>query len=192
MQGMTLSWALDMPLGTPPHETEVTRLVAASRKGDADAFAYLVRLHERRVFRLVGRFFRRREDVEELAQETFLTAWRRLETYRSEAPFEHWLTRVCLRCCYHALRRRKTWEERTTLEHEPAAASANPDAALLVERLLRELRPEDRFILLMLEGEGRSVAEIADRLGWTRINVKVRAYRARRKLRALLEQGVER
>jgi len=68
------------------------------------------------------------------------------------------------------------------------AESADPDAALEVERLLRPLPPADRFILLMLDGEGWSVAEIADKLGWTRVNVKVRAHRARKKLRSLLEQ----
>lgn len=188
---MTLSWAMEMPLGATPHESEVSRLVAASRQGDSDAFARLVRLHQRRVFLLVGRFFRRPEDVEELAQETFVTAWRRLETYRGRAPFEHWLTRVCLRCCFHALRRRKR-EKLVTLENEPIAPSANPDAVVEVERLLQELRPVDRFILLMLEGEGWSVAEIAEHLGWTRVNVKVRAHRARRKLRVLLERRVDR
>lgn len=162
-----------------------SRLVAASRGGDSNAFGDLVRLHERRVFRLAGRFFRKREDVEEVAQETFLAAWRRLETYRARAPLEHWLTRICLNCCYARLRRERLTEP---LEHEPAAAGADPGAAIDVERLLRLLSPSDRFLLLLLEGEGWSVAEIAERLGWTRVNVKVRAHRARRKLRAVLER----
>ena len=66
----------------------------------------------------------------------------------------------------------------------------DPDAAMEVEKLLSTLSPADRFILLMLDGEGWSVAEIADKLGWSKVNVKVRAHRARKKLRRLLEEGL--
>jgi RNA polymerase sigma-70 factor (ECF subfamily) len=164
-----------------------TGLVAASRAGDPDAFSDLVRLHQRRVFRLAGRFFRKREDVEDVAQETFLTAWRKLATYKAKAPFEHWITRVCLNCCYGRLRRQKP--ATFPIEQDVEARSADPDARIEVERLLRELKPGDRFLLLLLDGEGWSVAEIATRLGWTAVNVKVRAHRARKKLRRLLERG---
>src|SRR5258706_12167312 len=84
-------------------DAEETELVLRSRRGDEMAFAALVRRHQSRVFRLAGRFFRRPEDVEELSQETFLTAWRKLDTYQARAPFEHWITRVCLRLCYARL-----------------------------------------------------------------------------------------
>ena len=81
----------------------------------------------------------------------------------------------------------------------PATAAASPGdaleaagprgrATLELERLLARLRPQDRFVLLLLDGEGWSTAEIAERLGWTRTNVKVRAHRARRRLQALLER----
>lgn len=169
------------------HDLE-TRLVTASRSGDRDAFGDLVRLHERRVFRLAGRFFRAREDVEEAAQETFLTAWTKLDTYRAEAPFEHWLTRVCLNTCYQRLRKARPTEElpETGL---PARPATDADARLEVERLLATLPAPDRFLLLMLHGEEWSVAEIADRLGWSKANVKVRAHRARVRLRKLLEES---
>lgn len=185
---MAVSWTLEMALDAPPlAAAEADRLVEASRRGDPSAFAELVRLHQRRVFRLAGRFFRRREDIEDLAQETFLTAWRKLGTYRARAPFEHWLTRVCLNCCYARLRKQPPAEYPLLGERE--ARNPDPDARLEVERLLRPLDPRDRFVLLLLDGEGWSVAEIAARLGWTQTNVKVRAHRARRRLRRLLERG---
>ena len=171
---------------------EEARRIAASLAGDPDAFSELVRLHQRRVFRMVGRFFRRREDVEEVAQETFLAAWKKLATYRARAPFEHWLTRICLNCCYQHRRshRREALEQPLPPGPDPAARRIDPDAGLEVERLLRALSPADRFVLLLLDGEGWSVAEIADRLGWSQVNVKVRAHRARKKLRQVLEQGL--
>jgi RNA polymerase sigma-70 factor (ECF subfamily) len=182
-----LCWTIEMSLIDPPGaEGADARLVQASRTGDREAFSELVRLHQRRVFRLAGRFFRGREDVEDVAQETFLTAWRKLDTYRARAPFEHWLTRVCLNCCYARLRRKQP--PSVPLEHDVPASGTDPDARLEVERLLRSLKPADRFILLLLDGAGWSVTEIAERLGWTQANVKVRAHRARKKLRRLLEQ----
>ena len=126
-----------------------------------------------------------------MAQETFLTVWRKLGSYRARAPFEHWLTRLCLNCCYERLRRKRHDDQPLPLDEAMAARGGDPDAALLVEGLMRTLPAADRFILLLLDGEGRSVAEIADRLGWSRVNVKVRAHRARRKLRRLLERGIE-
>jgi len=182
-----LTWmlAIDPEARVSPAQDEAA-LLAASLRGDREAFGDLVRLHQHRVFRLVGRFFRRRQEVEDVSQETFLTAWRRLSTYQARAPFEHWLTRVCLNCCYAALR--KVRPEEPLPDREPAdRRSTDPSAALEVERLLRTLHPRDRFLLLMLDGEGWSVAEIAAKLGWSRVNVKVRAHRARRALRKILE-----
>lgn len=180
----TLTMAVD--LAVPAEPTAEERLVAAARRGDEGAFAALVRAHERRVFRLAGRFFRRREDVEEVAQETFLLAWRKLDGYRAAAPLEHWLTRVCLNCCYQRLRRARPPGEE--LPEELPGTGPDPAARLEVERLLRRLPPADRFVLLLLDGEGWSVEEIARRLGWTTVNVKVRAHRARKRLRRVLEE----
>jgi len=188
---MSITWTMQMPVdaASAPVDGEAS-LIAASLGGDADAFSRLVQLHQRRVFRLAGRFFRRKEDVEDAAQETFLTAWRKLDTYKAKAPFEHWLTRVCLNCCYEKLRRQKVAEQPLDGGAERPATTADPDAALEVEGLLRRLPAVDRFILLLLDGEGWSVAEIAERLGWTKVNVKVRAHRARKKLRRALEEGL--
>jgi len=186
---MGLAWALPMSVEAL-NETESgePRLIAASLADDPDAFAELVRLHQRRVFRLAGRFFLRPEDVEEVAQETFLTAWQRLDTYKARAPFEHWLTRLCLNCCYARLRKDRRVEQPVDALPPTAAPNADPDAKLEVAALLQRLEPQDRFILLLMDGEGWSAAEIAERLGWTRTNVKVRAHRARKRLREALER----
>ncbi len=165
------------------------RLVRESLGGDTEAFSTLVRTHERRVFRLLGRFFRRPEEIEDAAQETFLIAWRKLSTYRAEAPFEHWITRIALRTAYDRLRRHGFPTEPLDEATDPAAPAIDPTARLEVERLLARLSPTDRFLLTLLEGEGWSVAEIAEKLGWTAVNVKVRAHRARKRLRQILEEG---
>ncbi len=186
---MELTFPMAMALASSKEgESEAAEvdLVAASCGGDPGAFAALVRRHQARVFHLAGRFFRQRADVEEVAQETFFAAWRRLSTYQARAPFEHWITRICLRCCYARLgaerQRSAPWPAQ-----EPAAPMRDPSAAIDLEALLSRLSPADRFVLLLLDGEGWSVQEIARSVGWSASNVKVRAFRARRRLRRLLE-----
>ncbi len=179
-----------LPDQAEPRQEAERRWIAASLDGDRDAFGELVRRYQHRVFRLAGRFFRRPEDVEEVAQETFLTAWRKLHTYAAKAPFEHWLTRVCLRCCYARLRQRPAPEPLENVDRP--VGPGDPTARVELERLLARLKPADRVVLLLLDGEGWSTAEIADRMGWTRTNVKVRAHRARARLRRLVEEDLER
>jgi RNA polymerase sigma-70 factor, ECF subfamily len=180
-------------LETAPAEDREARLVRESLAGDTDAFTDLVRSEERQVFRLLARFFRRPEEVEEVAQETFLRVWRKLGTYRAEAPFGHWVGRIAMRSAYDRLRRKGIASEPLSeeLEAETGTSPADPTARLEVERLLARLTPVDRFLLTLLEGEGWSIAEIAERLGWTQVNVKVRAHRARKRLRKILEEGGE-
>ncbi len=185
----TLTLAI-LPSEAGERQAEERRWITASLDGDRDAFAELVRRYQQRVFRLAGRFFRRPEDVEEVAQETFLTAWRKLHTYAGKAPFEHWLTRVCTRCCYARLRQRPDPEPLQSIDLP--VAPGDPTAGVELERLLARLKPADRMVLLLLDGEGWSTAEIAERTGWTRTNVKVRAHRARARLRRLVEEDLER
>ena len=142
------------------------------------------------MFRLAGRFFSRPEEVEDVAQETFLTVWRKLDTYRARAPFEHWLTRVCLNCCYARFRKRRPVEALDDVA-EVAVAGEDPGPRLDAERLLATLEPEDRFVLQLLHGEGWTVAEISHKLGWSQSKVKVRAHRARRRLRKLLTRATD-
>ena len=179
-----------LPSEAAERQADERRWIAASLDGDRDAFGELVRRYQQRVFRLAGRFFRRPEDVEEVAQETFLTVWRKLHTYAGKAPFEHWLTRVCTRCCYARLRRRPDPEPLADVDLP--VGPGDPSAGVELERLLARLKPADRMVLLLLDGEGWTTAEIADRLGWTRTNVKVRAHRARHRLRRLVETDLER
>lgn len=192
------AWMHDTPWGAlaalsapeAPSPTEEAELIRRAHADDPEAFAALVRLHQHRVFRLVRRFFARPQDVEEAAQETFLLAWQKLHTYRARAPFEHWLTRICLNCCYGMLRAARRSPEQLESGWDAAAPSSDPTAPLEVRRLLSRLTPADRFLLVLLEGDGLSVEEAARRLGWSSVNVRVRAHRARRRLRRLLEEDL--
>ncbi|HEY6871832.1 MAG TPA: sigma-70 family RNA polymerase sigma factor [Geobacteraceae bacterium] len=176
------------------------RLVADARGGSDDAFARLVRRYKRKVFGLAGRFARDDDELDDICQDVFVKVYENLGTFRGDAPFEHWLTRIAIRTCYDALRSRRREQRHLPLgivhnEIEDAAIDARQAAAQardLLEWGLSGLRPEERLVITLLELEEKSVREIAGLTGWSATNVKVRAFRARQKLKGLLERHYER
>jgi RNA polymerase sigma-70 factor (ECF subfamily) len=170
-------------------------LVQATLDGDDDAFTELARRHKGRVFGIAARFARDAGELDDICQEVFVQAYFKLRQYRRDSPFEHWVVRITTHKCYDYLRKRRrlgpTLSVDAMLEsgHEPSAPEApapHPD----LERLhaaLAQLSPKERLVLTLLELEERSVQEIAHLTGWSAGNVKVRAFRARAALRALME-----
>ena len=138
---------------------------------------------------------------QEWEQEVFLRMFARLHQYRAAAEFEHWLARIAVNVCIDALRakcRRSElrWSDLSEPEAEMVRGAVDPArrsvtdvlaARELANKMLDTLSADDRVIVQMLDMEGRSVAEVADYTGRTRTGVKVRALRARRKLRVLFE-----
>jgi RNA polymerase sigma-70 factor, ECF subfamily len=192
----------------PSAELDVPACLDQVRAGDNDAARALVEHFYPKVIRIVRSHLPRRAAEEDLSQEIFLKMFVRLDQYeaRDGKPFEHWLARLAVRTCLDALRserRRPEWRfgdlplieggERDWLEYlsapEPGEAPADAFAARdLVERLLSLLSAEDRLILTLLDLEQRSVSEISALTGWNASRIKVRAFRARRKLRQHLEK----
>lgn len=140
---------------------------------------------------------------EDLVQEVFLTMFARLDRYRpiDGIPFAHWFARLAVNVCRDALRaevRRpmhvalspaaEAWLGHLAGERATPAEDEVDAARELVDRLLAELPPDDRLVLTLLDLEQRSTAEIAQLTGWSRTLVKVRAFRARRRLRAVAER----
>ena len=181
-------------------ERTEAELIAAVLKGDAASFEPLVQKYSPRVFATARRYARRESEVEDIAQEVWLKAFSKLQSFRSEAPFEHWLMRMTVRTCYDFLRghqrnRESSFSELSEPETdwlerfvaEPDNASENADAAkLLVNRVLEKLSPPARLVITLLEIEDRSVKEIVELTGWSVPLVKVRAFRARGEMRKIL------
>ncbi|MCP4714153.1 MAG: RNA polymerase sigma factor [Deltaproteobacteria bacterium] len=173
-------------------------LVRKALDGDRAAFDLLVRRSVPRVFGIIHRFFNERQTVEDLAQEAFIKAYTALATYRQERPFGNWLAVITVRLCYQELRKRKARREQleSELKLEDAAAlddfcsayidNGRPDpekqARLrdLTDKVLEQLSPRERMVLVLTEVEGLSVKEVAEMMGMTRINVKVSNHRARK------------
>ena len=187
---------------TVPAESTDSEIIAAIRGGDASRFEELVRRYQTRLFSTARRYARREDEVEDIVQEVFLKAFSKLDSWRGEAPFEHWLMRLAVRTCYDFLRSHQrnrehslsefTDQETDWLETFVATPGANPvdaDAARsLVNRVLEQLSPANRMVITLLELEDRPVKEIAELTGWSVPLVKVRAFRARAEMKKILQR----
>jgi RNA polymerase sigma-70 factor (ECF subfamily) len=183
-------------------ERSEAELIAAVLQGDAASFEPLVVKYSPRVFATARRYARRESEIEDIVQEVWLKAFDKLKTFRSEAPFEHWLMRLAVRTCYDFLRghqrnRESSFSELSGPEEDwlerfvadPGSAAEDAAAAkLLIERVLEKLSPSSRLVIQLLEIEDRSVKEIAKLTGWSVPLVKVRAFRARGEMRKILSR----
>jgi RNA polymerase sigma-70 factor, ECF subfamily len=175
-------------------------LLERIRKGATDDFAEIIRRHQAQVFAILHRYERDFQKVEDLAQETFLKAWRFLDRYDGRAPFHHWLSKIALRVALDHLRKQKRVRAEIALDdlgeevldwlHDPGEEKqlGAQQAAQLLDVALRELSPEDRQVITLLEIEGRSVKEICELTGASSAAVRVRAFRARSRLKKVLER----
>jgi RNA polymerase sigma-70 factor (ECF subfamily) len=181
-------------------------LIRRSLAGDEDAFETLVRRHTQRVFNIVGSFFRRRDLIEDIAQEVFAKAYFSLASYTLGRSFEAWLARITVNACYDYLRaqRRRSeqplpqtadqkdeWLELQMLEaarERHQSEQRRAESLDVAERLLSKLSPEDRLVVVLMDRDGYSVREIARMTGWGQSKVKVRAFRARRALRGAMKR----
>ena len=175
------------------------------RAGDmASAHALIGHLHPL-VRRMVRNHLPRRGSEEDLMQDVFLKLLQKLDSYeeREGIPFEHWVSRLTVRTCLDALRAEKArpewrmadlsdgeteWLEYLLNRQATAPSDHAADAGAVVTRLLALLSPPDRLVLTLLDLEERSTQEIAQMTGWTRPMVKMRAMRARHKLRLIARE----
>jgi len=183
-------------------ELDLERCLHQARQQNQDAARMLVEHLYPLVIRIVRGHLPRRMAEEDLAQEIFVKLFCRLDQYETRAcvPFEHWVSRLAVRTCLDALRaeRRRPelrWsdlseEETAWLDFMVTETAAPPEGATLgaqeiVQKLLAQLSAPDRLVISLLDLQQKSVKEIAQLTGWSATLVKVRAFRARRKLRLL-------
>jgi RNA polymerase sigma-70 factor (ECF subfamily) len=166
--------------------------ILASLGGDEAAFARLIRRYEPAVAALAWRFAREPATREELVQDVFVEAYFSLGGYRGDAPFGHWLRRIATRVGYRFWKRRSRASREVPLaDLDPPAAPGEMDpsaAGAAAHALLSRLPPPERLVLTLMYFDDCSVREIAERMGWTRAMVKMRAYRARRRLKAVAQR----
>lgn len=182
--------------------SDESELVQRAKRGDDDAFTRLALLYRGRITGTAARFARGRHELEDLVQDIFIRAWKGLGQFREDAPFEHWIMRIAVRTCYDFLRRHRRRRECEVLVDEmpPAARDTaiqpsdgdeerrRRDAWETLRRLLDQLGEKDRLAVTLIDLEQKSVKEAAALTGWSESNVKVRAFRARKRLQEIHRQ----
>ena len=184
-------------------ELDVVACLRHVRAGDEMAARHLMAHLTPLVTKIVRAHRPRRTSEEDLMQAVFIKVFTRLDQYRGEVPLTHWVSRVAVNTCLNEISREKV---RPELRH--ADLSEDEEAVLqnlaantadlpaeqsvasreLVEKMLAKLNPEDRLVVTLLHLEGRSVEEVRAATGWSTPLVKVRAFRARLKMKKHLEQ----
>lgn len=177
---------------------DIPACVARVRNGDDEAARELLQHLYPLVLSIVRGHLPRRTGEEDLAQTIFMKVFAKLDQFSGTVPLEHWVSRIAVNTCLNALQAEKIrpelrWadlsedEEHVIQNLASTTQELDPDqgfaAREVVDKLLERLAPADRLVLQLLHLEGRSVEEVRERTGWGTSMIKVRAFRARRKLK---------
>lgn len=177
-------------------------LVRRARTGDAGAFTSLVERHAPRILRLV-RGFVPEQDAEDVAQDAFLKAWRKLPEFDGRSQFYTWLHRVAANTAMDWRKRERHRRHAPLPETEegedaveaaddgPRAGASRRELAAAIDRAVDELPPHYHEIVVLREVRGLSYEEIAETLGISRGTVESRLFRARERLRDALRGWME-
>lgn len=178
-------------------------LVTRCQNGEKDAFGILVRKYQDSVYRLIYRLLGRTLDIEDIAQEVFIRAYKGIGKFRQDATFSTWLTRICINYCQK--QRRKIKRDATSLERlmsngcDFPATSVAPSFALereernqLIRQAIDNLPEKYRIVIILRYFEAYSCEQIAEILDCASGTVHSRLSRAHEKLRKQLESIYQR
>ena len=185
---------------------DVQSWVRSVQQGDEAAARALFNHLFPLVIKIVRAHLPRRTSEEDLVQTVFMKLFAKLDQFSGRVPLEHWVSRIAVNTCLNQISTERVrpelrWadlseaEERvlqslasTTDDLEPSHNLASRE---LVDRLLERLRPPDRLVVTLMHLEGRTVEEVRQITGWNASLIKVRAFRARRKMKKHLETLLE-
>lgn len=173
--------------------------IAATLAGDHGAFARIVERYQGDVSRYLWRFTRNEIDCEELTQNVFVEVYLSLASFGRKAVFWSWIKVIATRVGYRYWQRQTKARKLGNVElHETSVTDQSRpdivdqvvqnDEASRLFAMLQQLSPRDRLVLTLMYIEEHSVAEIAEITGWSQTLVKVQAFRARNKLKDLVER----
>ncbi len=177
---------------------DVAACVDRVRQRDEDAARLLVNHLYPLVLRLVRAHRPQRTSEDDLVQTVFMKMFGSLDQYRGAVPLEHWVSRIAINACLNQLQAEQRrpelrWSDLSEGQQVVVDAlvarddDSHPTDALaareIIEKLLAQLDPGDRLLLTLLHLEGHSPAEVARLTGWSGTRVRVRAFRARQRLK---------
>ncbi len=192
-------------MDTDSHSSADNEIVNQVVSGDVNAFERLLKRYQAHVVRIVRKHIPF-DKVEEVAQDVFVRAYQSLPTFKGDDGFKQWLSTITIRTCYDFWRKHYRYREiplsslsekhQAWLEEATSNSSSQSfyerdsqkEAREILDWALDRLSPEDRMVLELVYLEGYSIKEAANLLGWSTVKVKVRSFRARKKLHKLLKE----
>jgi len=184
-------------------------IIKSVLEGNKDDFEIIVDKYQNKVFAMIAKRIPQ-DDVSDLAQETFLRIYKGLVNYVPKRPFENWLSVITLRTCYDFWRKKNRIKELTApnfayeshnewLEKISITMSSEAflkinqvnEAKELLDWILTKISPNDRTLIEMIYLDGYSYKETAEVLEWKISKTKVRALRAKKKLREFISEYTE-
>ncbi|MDF2431298.1 MAG: hypothetical protein JWP44_929 [Mucilaginibacter sp.] len=177
-------------------------LIQQTLSGNQSAYADLVKRHQRFVFTLALRFAKGREDAEEIAQDCFIKAYRSLASFQGQAKFTTWLYSIVYTTAMTFLRKKRLDtdsidDENTYIQVENQSSgydvnnAENKSRSFYLNQAIGQLLPDDAAIITMFYQGEQSLEEIAQVLGMEANNVKIKLFRARKRLKEKLEQNLK-
>jgi RNA polymerase sigma factor (sigma-70 family) len=177
-------------------------LIEQTLAGNQQAYADLVKRHQRFVFTLAMRFTKGREDAEEVAQDCFIKAYRNLGSFQQQSKFSTWLYSIVYTTAMTFLRKKRVDtssidddEAYIQIENKPSAYDAhnieNKSRSYYLNQAIEQLLPDDATIITMFYKGEQSLEEIAQALNMEANTVKVKLFRARQRLKEKLERNLK-
>ena len=172
-------------MASPDEESD---WICRSRQGDHEAFEALIRRYQHMIHALTFRMTGSMADAEDVAQETFIQAFRQLEGFRAEARFSSWLYRIAVNLCLNWRTRQQRREKLHAdwSQHTEINAGTEDKRTRLVQEALMKLNPKQRAAVVLTTYDGLNHAEAARVLGCSETTVSWRLFAARGKLKRLL------
>ena len=192
-------------MDTDSHSSADSEIVNQVVSGEVNAFEHLLKRYQAHVVRIVKKHIPF-DKVEEVAQDVFVRTYQSLPTFKGDDGFKQWLSTITIRTCYDFWRKHYRYREiplsslsekhQVWLEEATSNSSSQSfyerdsqkEAREILDWALDKLSPEDRMVLELVYLEGYSIKEAAKLLGWSTVNVKVRSFRARKKLHKLIKK----
>ena len=183
---------------TPEMQAQERAWALAAQKGDSAAFMHIVDAYQRPVYNLCYRMLGDGTEAEDAAQETFLRAYTKLNTYQQDRKFSSWLLSIASHYCIDRLRRRRyqlvswddlpPWRWLPATDPEPEEATLTHESQQTIHRLLEALPTDYRAAIILRYWHEMSYDEIADTLETTVSAVKSRLFRARQMMATVAEE----
>lgn len=180
------------------NKTDDIYYIEAVRNGNVQAFSFLVEKYQKLVYTLALKLLKKPEEAEEMAQDTFVKAFQKLDSYEGKSKFSTWLYSITYNACISELRKRriefKSLDDRQISDqeeqkmHDYYRETKKEDQEKYLNLALEKLPEDDQVLVTLYYYENQSMDEISAITGLTVSNIKVKIHRARKRMQVLLHE----